>query len=158
MAERTDEQYPFLEHRRLLFATAYRMLETVTDVLQDARLKWNDTDWSPVRHPKAYLVRTVTGGMQGIGCASEPDPRRSASGSATACRSRRGQWRLCVPSLSKNSPSNRPLPPGVCSGRRCGRVRSVYGSSKSRPTGETRQALGRTRLRIPGAAGPNAMT
>jgi hypothetical protein len=30
MAERTDEQYPFLEHRRLLFATACRMLGTVT--------------------------------------------------------------------------------------------------------------------------------
>ncbi|MGK8490539.1 RNA polymerase sigma-70 factor [Nocardia asiatica] len=63
MAERTSEPDSFLEHRRLLFATAYRMLGTVTDaedVLQDAWLKWNDTDRSTVRHPKAYLVRTVT--------------------------------------------------------------------------------------------------
>ncbi|MEU2043516.1 RNA polymerase sigma-70 factor [Nocardia niwae] len=63
MADRTSEQDPFLEHRRLLFATAYRMLGTVTDaedVLQDAWLKWNDTDRSTVRQPKSYLVRTVT--------------------------------------------------------------------------------------------------
>ncbi|MGW4094254.1 RNA polymerase sigma-70 factor [Nocardia sp. NPDC004750] len=63
MTDRTPEQDPFLEHRRLLFATAYRMLGTVTDaedVLQDAWLKWNDTDRSTVRQPKSYLVRTVT--------------------------------------------------------------------------------------------------
>ncbi|MGK8559012.1 RNA polymerase sigma-70 factor [Nocardia gipuzkoensis] len=63
MVDRTPEQDPFLEHRRLLFATAYRMLGTVTDaedILQDAWLKWNDTDRSTVRHPKSYLVRTVT--------------------------------------------------------------------------------------------------
>ncbi|TJZ77083.1 RNA polymerase sigma-70 factor [Rhodococcus oryzae] len=54
---------PFIEHRRLLFSTAYRMLGTVTDaedVLQDTWLKWNDTDQSTVIHPKSYLVRTVT--------------------------------------------------------------------------------------------------
>ncbi|MEV0252510.1 RNA polymerase sigma-70 factor [Nocardia sp. NPDC050712] len=54
---------PFLEHRRLLFATAYRMLGTVTDaedVLQDTWLKWHATDRSTVQHPKSYLVRTVT--------------------------------------------------------------------------------------------------
>ncbi|MGW5573446.1 RNA polymerase sigma-70 factor [Nocardia thailandica] len=54
---------PFAEHRRLLFATAYRMLGTVTDaedVLQDAWIKWHDTDRAGVDHPKAYLVRTVT--------------------------------------------------------------------------------------------------
>ncbi|UGT54798.1 RNA polymerase sigma-70 factor [Nocardia asteroides] len=57
------DQDPFLAHRRLLFATAYRMLGTVTDaedVLQDAWLKWNDTDRAAVEHPKAYLVRAVT--------------------------------------------------------------------------------------------------
>ncbi|WP_342216377.1 sigma factor [Nocardia abscessus] len=66
MAERTGEQDPLLEYRRLLFATAYRMLGTVTDaedVLQDAWLKWNDTDRSTVRRPKAYLVGTVPGGI-----------------------------------------------------------------------------------------------
>lgn len=59
----TTVEDPFLEHRRLLFGTAYQMLGTVTDaedVLQDAWLKWNDVDQASVQHPKAYLVRTVT--------------------------------------------------------------------------------------------------
>ncbi len=63
MVDDMPDQDPFLAHRRLLFATAYRMLGTVTDaedVLQDAWLKWNDTDRAAVDHPKAYLVRTVT--------------------------------------------------------------------------------------------------
>ncbi|MFE9582992.1 RNA polymerase sigma-70 factor [Nocardia sp. NPDC006044] len=63
MVDVTAQQDPFLEHRRLLFATAYRMLGTVTDaedILQDTWLKWHDTDQSTVRHPKSYLVRTVT--------------------------------------------------------------------------------------------------
>jgi RNA polymerase sigma-70 factor, ECF subfamily len=54
---------PFLEHRRLLFGTAYRMLGSVADaedVVQDAWLTWNKADRSAVRHPKAYLVRAVT--------------------------------------------------------------------------------------------------
>ncbi|MFG2616749.1 RNA polymerase sigma-70 factor [Streptomyces sp. NPDC048507] len=54
---------PFEEHRGLLFATAYRMLGTVTDaedIVQDAWLSWHKADRSEVRHPKAYLVRTVT--------------------------------------------------------------------------------------------------
>ncbi|WP_035846611.1 RNA polymerase sigma-70 factor [Kitasatospora azatica] len=54
---------PFLEHRRLLFGTAYRMLGSVADaedILQDAWLKWADVDHATVQNPKAYLVRTVT--------------------------------------------------------------------------------------------------
>ncbi|MEU6864518.1 RNA polymerase sigma factor SigJ [Streptomyces sp. NPDC046876] len=54
---------PFLAHRRLLFATAYRMTGTVTDaedILQDAWPAWSKEDRSEVRHPKSYLVRTVT--------------------------------------------------------------------------------------------------
>jgi RNA polymerase sigma-70 factor (TIGR02957 family) len=54
---------PFIEHRRLLFGTAYQMLGTVTDaedVLQDAWLKWHAVDRDSVEHPKSYLVRTVT--------------------------------------------------------------------------------------------------
>ncbi|MEV5704570.1 RNA polymerase sigma-70 factor [Actinoallomurus sp. NPDC052274] len=54
---------PYLEHRRLLFATAYQMLGSVAeaeDVLQDAWLTWNSADRAAIRHPKAYLVRTVT--------------------------------------------------------------------------------------------------
>lgn len=53
----------FEEHRRLLFGTAYRMLGSVADaedIVQDAWLKWHQTDRSAVQHPKAYLVRTVT--------------------------------------------------------------------------------------------------
>jgi RNA polymerase sigma-70 factor (ECF subfamily) len=54
---------PFLENRRLLFGTAYRMLGSVADaedILQDAWLKWAGVDPSTVQNPKAYLVRTVT--------------------------------------------------------------------------------------------------
>ncbi|MEU8777909.1 RNA polymerase sigma-70 factor [Streptomyces sp. NPDC048606] len=54
---------PFDEHRGLLFSTAYRMMGTVTDaedIVQDAWLAWHKADRSGVRHPKAYLVRTVT--------------------------------------------------------------------------------------------------
>ncbi|MFI0374206.1 RNA polymerase sigma-70 factor [Actinomadura sp. 1N219] len=63
MTDPRDEQDPYLAHRRLLFATAYRMLGSVTDaedVLQDAWLTWTAADRDTIRHPKAYLVRTVT--------------------------------------------------------------------------------------------------
>ncbi|NGN63356.1 RNA polymerase sigma-70 factor [Streptomyces sp. A7024] len=63
MREAMADTDPFLEHRRLLFGTAYRMLGTVTDaedILQDAWLKWQQADRAAVRNPKAYLVRTVT--------------------------------------------------------------------------------------------------
>ncbi|MFG2869603.1 RNA polymerase sigma-70 factor [Streptomyces sp. NPDC048338] len=63
MVDARDEQDPYIEHRRLLFATAYRMLGSVTDaedVLQDTWLSWSTVDRHAVHHPKAYLVRTVT--------------------------------------------------------------------------------------------------
>ncbi|MHA5049326.1 RNA polymerase sigma-70 factor [Streptomyces sp. SD15] len=63
MVDARDEPDPYIEHRRLLFATAYRMLGSVTDaedVLQDAWLSWSTADRDAIRHPKAYLVRTVT--------------------------------------------------------------------------------------------------
>ncbi|MER6961255.1 MULTISPECIES: RNA polymerase sigma-70 factor [unclassified Streptomyces] len=63
MVDARDEQDPYIEHRRLLFATAYRMLGSVgdaEDVLQDAWLRWSTADRDTIRHPKAYLVRTVT--------------------------------------------------------------------------------------------------
>ncbi|MFF9063739.1 RNA polymerase sigma-70 factor [Streptomyces sp. NPDC014891] len=63
MVDARDKQDPYIENRRLLFATAYRMLGTVADaedVLQDAWLSWSAVDRDAVRHPKAYLVRTVT--------------------------------------------------------------------------------------------------
>ncbi|MEU9083859.1 RNA polymerase sigma-70 factor [Streptomyces sp. NPDC048357] len=53
----------FEEHRRLLFAAAYRMLGSVADaedIVQDAWLAWNRADRTAVEHPRAYLLRTVT--------------------------------------------------------------------------------------------------
>ncbi|MER5755993.1 RNA polymerase sigma-70 factor [Streptomyces sp. NPDC002088] len=63
MVDARAEQDPYIEHRRLLFATAYRMLGSVADaedVMQDAWLSWSTADREAIRHPKAYLVRTVT--------------------------------------------------------------------------------------------------
>jgi RNA polymerase sigma-70 factor (TIGR02957 family) len=63
MADTRDEQDPYIEHRRLMFATAYRMLGSVSDaedVLQDTWLSWSTADRDAIRHPKAYLVRMVT--------------------------------------------------------------------------------------------------
>ncbi|PSK95994.1 RNA polymerase sigma-70 factor (ECF subfamily) [Murinocardiopsis flavida] len=63
MTADAPEPDPYIEHRRLLFATAYRMLGSVADaedVLQDAWLNWSAVDRGSIRHPKAYLVRTVT--------------------------------------------------------------------------------------------------
>ncbi len=54
---------PFVEHRRLLFAIAYRMLGSVADaedVLQDAWLALYGTDHGTISNPRAYLVRMVT--------------------------------------------------------------------------------------------------
>jgi RNA polymerase sigma-70 factor (ECF subfamily) len=62
-ASQAPARDPYLEHRRLLFATAYRMLGTVTDaedILQDTWLAWASADRSQVHNPRAYLVRTVT--------------------------------------------------------------------------------------------------
>lgn len=59
----TDDEDPFTRHRGLLFSTAYQMLGSVADaedVLQDAWLRWAAVDRGTVRHPSAYLVRTVT--------------------------------------------------------------------------------------------------
>ncbi|WP_330181736.1 RNA polymerase sigma-70 factor [Nocardia sp. NBC_01503] len=60
---RDHDTDPFVEHRRLLFGTAYQMLGSVTDaedILQDAWIKWHAADRESVEHPKSYLVRTIT--------------------------------------------------------------------------------------------------
>ena len=54
---------PFVIHRRLLFTVAYEMLGSAVDaedVLQESWLKWDRTDPSDIRDPRAYLVRIVT--------------------------------------------------------------------------------------------------
>jgi RNA polymerase sigma-70 factor (ECF subfamily) len=59
--ERAAEQ--FSEHRRRLFGIAYRMLGTVADaedVLQDAWIRWQTTDRSAIREPRAFLTTITT--------------------------------------------------------------------------------------------------
>ncbi len=54
---------PFVTHRSLLFTVAYEMLGSAADaedVVQEAWLRWADTDRAAVRDPRAYLVRIVT--------------------------------------------------------------------------------------------------
>ncbi|CAA9220917.1 MAG: hypothetical protein AVDCRST_MAG41-491 [uncultured Corynebacteriales bacterium] len=56
----TDE---FSAHRDTLFGIAYRMLGSVTDAqdaVQDAWLRWAAADRAAVRHPRAYLIRTIS--------------------------------------------------------------------------------------------------
>ena len=53
----------FEEHRRLLFAIAYRILGSATDAedaVQDTWLRWSAADRTRVADPKAYLARMVT--------------------------------------------------------------------------------------------------
>jgi RNA polymerase sigma-70 factor (TIGR02957 family) len=53
----------FEEHRRLLFAVAYRILGSVADAedaVQDSWVRWSAADRSLVADPRAYLVRIVT--------------------------------------------------------------------------------------------------
>jgi RNA polymerase sigma-70 factor (ECF subfamily) len=54
---------PFVAHRSLLFTVAYEMLGSAADaedVVQESWLRWAGADRSPVRDPRAYLVRVVT--------------------------------------------------------------------------------------------------
>jgi RNA polymerase sigma-70 factor (TIGR02957 family) len=58
----TDEQ-TFVDHRKLLFAIAYRILGSAADaedVVQDAWLKWSAADRGQVADPKSYLSRIVS--------------------------------------------------------------------------------------------------
>ncbi|MFC8799952.1 RNA polymerase sigma-70 factor [Promicromonospora sp. NPDC057138] len=57
------DQQVFHDHRRLLFAVAYRFLGTAADaedVVQDTWIKWSAADRSQVADPKAYLARIVS--------------------------------------------------------------------------------------------------
>ena len=54
---------PFLEHRSLLFAVAYRMLGSVADaedMLQDAFLRWQRAAEQDIESPKAFLITIVS--------------------------------------------------------------------------------------------------
>ncbi len=60
---RADAAASFEPHRPRLVRVAYRMLGSVADaedVVQDAFLRWLDTDRSAVELPEAYLTRVVT--------------------------------------------------------------------------------------------------
>lgn len=53
----------FEPHRSFLVGLAYRMLGSVTDaedIVQDAFLRWSETDHSTIEHPRAYLARVVS--------------------------------------------------------------------------------------------------
>ncbi len=53
----------FKQHRQRLFGAAYRMLGSradAEDVLQDAYLRWHDTDANAIRSAEAWLTTTVT--------------------------------------------------------------------------------------------------
>jgi RNA polymerase sigma-70 factor (ECF subfamily) len=53
----------FEPHRSFLAGLAYRMLGSVAeaeDVVQDAYLRWSQSDPAAIAHPRAYLARVVT--------------------------------------------------------------------------------------------------
>ncbi len=53
----------FQAHRKRLLGVTYRMLGSVADaedVLQDAWLRWNESDTDSLRNPEAWLVTVVT--------------------------------------------------------------------------------------------------
>jgi RNA polymerase sigma-70 factor, ECF subfamily len=57
------EAKDFEAHRSFLAGLAYRMLSSVAeaeDVVQDAYLRWAQSDGSTVAHPRAFLARVVT--------------------------------------------------------------------------------------------------
>jgi RNA polymerase sigma-70 factor (ECF subfamily) len=54
---------PFDSHRRFLTRLAYRMLGSVSDaedIVQEAWLRWRETDQAEVAQPRAFLARIVT--------------------------------------------------------------------------------------------------
>lgn len=56
----TDDFEP---HRQFLIGVAYRMLGSLAeaeDIVQDAFLRWSETDRSVVDHPRAFLARVVS--------------------------------------------------------------------------------------------------
>ena len=61
--ELDDALTTFDAHRRRLFGVAYRMLSTVADaedIVQEAWIRWQNTDRSKVHEPVAFLTTIVT--------------------------------------------------------------------------------------------------
>jgi RNA polymerase sigma-70 factor (ECF subfamily) len=59
----TVDEQTFSEHRKLLFAIAYRLLGSAADaedIVQDAWFKWSGAGRAQVSDPKAYLARIVS--------------------------------------------------------------------------------------------------
>ena len=59
----TDRAVLFTEHRRYLFAVAYRMLgiaEDAEDILQEAWIRFSGVRVEELEHPRTYLVTIVT--------------------------------------------------------------------------------------------------
>ena len=59
----TDPSATFEPHRRRLLGMAYRMLGSMAeaeDVVQEAYLRWHDTDRDGVKEPRAFLMTTTT--------------------------------------------------------------------------------------------------
>jgi RNA polymerase sigma-70 factor (ECF subfamily) len=53
----------FEQHRLFLVGYAYRMLGSISDaedIVQDAFLRWRETDQADIDHPRAYLARVVS--------------------------------------------------------------------------------------------------
>ncbi len=59
----TDPSATFEPHRRRLLGLAYRMLGSMAeaeDAVQEAYLRWHDTDRNRVEQPRAFLMTTTT--------------------------------------------------------------------------------------------------
>jgi len=59
----TDPSATFEPHRRRLLGLAYRMLGSMAeaeDAVQEAYLRWHDTDRDIVKEPRAFLMTTTT--------------------------------------------------------------------------------------------------
>jgi len=59
----TDPSASFEPHRRRLLGLAYRMLGSMAeaeDAVQEAYLRWHDTDRDIVKEPRAFLMTTTT--------------------------------------------------------------------------------------------------
>jgi RNA polymerase sigma-70 factor (ECF subfamily) len=59
----TDPAATFEPHRRRLLGLAYRMLSSMAeaeDAVQEAYLRWHDTDRESVEEPRAFLMTTTT--------------------------------------------------------------------------------------------------